>query len=147
MKKMCPYTGVNRLRLLLIIIVGFLFFHGSGILINGYLLESKYALFEDLWRSAEEAFLYYPLVIAAQFLIVVITAFMFTQNYEDKGILEGVRFGILIGLLFAIFSMSPYVSMPVPLDLMFIWAGSAFFKAFGLGIIYALFYRGEPKEK
>ena len=137
----CPISGVNIPRYILAVVIGFIFLFASDYVIHQNLLMDLYEQTTGLWRPPESMETFFPLMLGAQFLMSAITAMIFTRNYEEKGIKEGLRFGFLIGLLFALMMSMSYIWMPIPLELAGGWAAAGLFQGLGLGIVFALTYR------
>jgi heme/copper-type cytochrome/quinol oxidase subunit 3 len=137
----CPITGINILRFLIATIAGFTFLFATDFVIHQHLLMDLYEQTKELWRPPEAMMSFFPLMLGSQLLMSAITAMIFTRNYEEKGIMEGVRFGFLLGLLFALMMSMSYVWMPIPIALAGSWGAAGLFQGLGLGIIFALTYR------
>lgn len=137
----CPITGINILRFLIATIAGFAFLFATDFVIHQHLLMDLYEQTKELWRPPEAMMSFFPLMLGSQLLMSAITAMIFTRNYEEKGIMEGVRFGFLLGLLFALMMSMSYVWMPIPIALAGSWGAAGLFQGLGLGIIFALTYR------
>lgn len=137
----CPITGVNIPRFIASIIVGFIFIFAFDFVIHGQVLKGIYMETADLWRSPEEMQKTFPFMLATQFLTAAITAFIFTRHAEDKGIGEGIRFGGMLGALFAVMMGASYAWLPIPLLLAIYWAMAGLMQGLGLGIIYSLIYK------
>ena len=139
MDKHCPVTGVNIPRFLASAAAGFVFIFVSDFVIHGQILADTYAQTPDLWRPHDEMIMEW--MMGGQILLALITAFIFTRNYEGKGLKEGLRFGIMLGALFAVMMSFSYAWMPISLMLALSWAASGIVQGLGLGIIFALIYR------
>lgn len=137
----CPITKTNIPRFLLSVAVGFIFVFGLDYLVHENLLMDLYEQTASLWRPVESMEEFFPLMIARTLLLVAIPAYIYTRNHEGKGIMEGIRFGIPLGLLFALFMSASYIWMPIPLELAIGWAISGLTIGLGLGIIYSLTYK------
>ncbi len=137
----CPICGINIPRYVLTTVTGFIFLFATDYLIHGTILKDIYAETAELWRPESDMKTYLPFMLAGQFLIAAITAFIFTRNYEGKGFQEGVRFGILLGLLFSVMMSISYVWLPISLLLAIYWACAGLMQGLGLGIIFSLTYR------
>lgn len=135
----CPVTGVNIPRFLMSVLAGFVFICVLDFLVHGNLLMNLYNQTGYLWRAPENMVM--PWMIGTQFLTSLIAAFIFTRNFEGKGIQEGVRFGLMLGLLMAVMMSAPYAWMPIPLVLALGWAGAGLATGLGLGIIFSLIYK------
>ena len=137
----CPVCGINIPRFLLSVIVGFAFIFGLDFVIHHNLLMDLYEQTASLWRSEKAMESFFSIIIARTILLAAIPAYIYTRNHEGKGILEGVRFGIPLALLFALMMSSSYIWMPIPLELALGWAGAGILQGLGLGIIFSLTYK------
>lgn len=137
----CPITGCNIPRFLIMIIAGFAFLFGYDYVVHHILLMDLYEQTSDMWRPMEEMESFFPFMLARQVLLVTIIGYIFTRNFEGKGIGEGIRFGIPIGLLLALEMASSYIWMPIPLNLALSWAAGGLGTGIALGVIFALIYK------
>jgi len=135
----CPCTGINIPRFLACVIAGYAFLFGFDFLVHHILLMDLYTQTADLWRPEED--MNFSLMIARNLLLIIIVGYIFTRNFEDKGLKEGLRFGLPMGLLLAIMMAASYVWMPVPMELALGWACSGLGMGLGLGIIFSLIYK------
>jgi len=132
---------MNVKRYFITSLVGFIFVFVYDAIVHGHLIMPLYDETADLWRGEEEMGQYFPLMIMVQLFMTAILAYIFTRHYEDKGIGEGVRFGVMIGLFVAIgwFGMIAY--MPIPITLAGAWFAASFVQMLGLGVIFSLIYK------
>lgn len=137
----CPISGVNIPRFLIASIAGFLFLFGFDYLVHHIWLNEAYVEHVDLWRPAENMESFYPYMIARQILLVWLIGYIFTRNFEEKGLLEGIRFGLPVGLLLGLIMASSYIWMPITSELALGWLVSGIGTGLGLGIIFALLYK------
>ncbi len=137
----CPVTKVNISRFLLTAIVGFAFVFSFDFLIHQNLLIGYYEQTMNLWRPPAEMQSFMPYMFAYQALLVVIVEFIYTRNHDGKGITEGLRFGLQIGILLALLNAAAYIWMPLPKELALGWAASGLGTGLGLGIIFSLLYK------
>ncbi len=137
----CPVTGVNIVRFVMSILAGFVCIFGFDFLVHGILLAETYQETVHLWRPMEEMQNYMPLTMGVQFAYAVILAFIFTRHYEGKGIVEGVRFGVMMGALVGVLQISAYAYMPISLFLGLAWSGAYLVQAIIVGIVFSLLYR------
>jgi hypothetical protein len=71
--------------------------------------------------------------------------FIFVKGYENKGILEGVKFGIYIGLFYSLASAyGSYAVYPIPYSLAFQWFVFGLVQAVIFGIAVAIIYKPKP---
>lgn len=137
----CPITGINIPRFLAAAVASYAFMFGFDYLVHHVLLMETYEKTAELWRPPETMGQYFPLVIAYQILLIVILGFIFTRNFEGKGIGEGIRFGFMMGALIGLLNGAAYIWMPIPLSLALSWAGAGLGAALGIGILFSLIYR------
>ena len=137
----CPCTGINIPRFLAMVVAGYAFMFGFDYLVHHKLLMDLYTQTESLWRPMDSMDEFFPIMIARNILLIVAIGYIFTRNFEGKGIMEGVRFGVPMGVLLAIMMSSSYIWMPIPLELALGWAASGFGLGLGFGIIFSLVYK------
>ena len=73
-------------------------------LYHGMFLTSQYMLVEQLMRPEPEFFGLFHWIIIGELLMAFFFCLIFIKGYEGKGIGEGVRFGLLIGIGFGVSS-------------------------------------------
>lgn len=132
---------MNCKRYALSVVAGFIFVFIFEYMLHGNLLMGLYEQTSNLWRSPEEMEKYMPLMTLIQFLSVVVISFIFTRNYENKGIAEGARFGLLIGLLIGVGMIGSYAYMPIPMALALGWFIGTVIELTLLGVILSLTYK------
>lgn len=115
---------------------------------HGLLLKDLYQQTSSVWRDAAEMQSLIPWAIAKQALLACGLAFLFTQNYEHKGLAEGLRFGLIIGVIMTAVNFGMYPYLPIPLVLAGLWALGGFLFGIGLGFVCAIFYKpnSEPGQ-
>lgn len=106
---------------------------------HGVFLKPTYEATQSLWRNPEDCI--YSFMITGQILLPLILGFVFLRNYENKGIMEGARFGFLMGLIFVPHHLIMYAVAPYPLSLTISWIIGGFFEMICIGCILALVYR------
>jgi hypothetical protein len=83
------------------------------------------------------------------YVVYIIQAFFFTfifsKGYEGKGIMEGVRYGLYMGLLMATpMAYASYAMYPMPYSLALQWFIYGIIQYIILGVIIALVYKNKP---
>ncbi len=139
---MCS-CDLNMKRFALMSVAGFIFIFLSDWVIHGMLLMDMYEQTPQLWRVPEDMEVYFPWMTVNQILLTLVLAFIFTRNFEGKGMMEGVRFGVMFGLLTGLGAFGSYAYMPISLTLAFAWLGSMLVQVTGLGVIFALLYKNK----
>ena len=132
---------MSMIRFALAALAVFVFTFLFDFLVHGVLLQQTYKDLASIWRPEAEMQSLMPLMTLVQALMALVLAFIFTRNFEDKGIGEGARYGFYMGVFLAVPQIGAYVFMPIPVSLAAAWAGQAI--AWGLlaGIILSLIYK------
>jgi hypothetical protein len=86
-----------------------------------------------------------------EIVMTVVFSFFFTyifvKGHEGKGILEGVRYGIVIGFFWVfVNSYNAFVIVPIPYGLVWYWIISGFIQTIIAGILVALIYKPKKEE-
>jgi len=93
-----------------------------GWIIHGGLLSSTYKdpTMTQLWRPEEEMKM--GLIFLVNLIVSYFLSLVFSKGYEGKGIAEGVRFGLYIGLMMATpMAYATYATMPITYSLALQW--------------------------
>lgn len=130
---------MNVMRFIIAAVVVFGFIFGLEWYVHGQLLMGMYEETAHVWRPEGEALMHY--MLASQMGFSFVLAYIFTRNYEGRGLPEGIRFGILFGLLIGFLELGTYAYLPISLTLVLYWVGTAIVKGVGAGILLALIYK------
>lgn len=84
---------------------------------------------------------FFPLITAFQIIFVLFISFIFTTNYEEKGMGEGLRFGLFIGLFIGMMMASFYPYIPMPKELAIAWLVGGTIEGLGIGLVLSLVYK------
>ena len=113
-----------------------------GFVIHGVLLADTYEALASVWRPKEQMEAMMPIMMATGLIWVFLFCLIFTKGYEGKGIGEGLRYGLLIGLFVSVMqAFDSYVIYPIPLDLAITWFVSGVIFYVILGAVLAAIYR------
>ncbi|MGA9406890.1 MAG: hypothetical protein WBW71_07140 [Bacteroidota bacterium] len=108
-------------------------------LIHGVILMSTYMAMQNVWRPdmlAKMWILHVVKIITAFFFAVI-----FSKGYENKGIMEGIRYGFYIGMIVSSgFAFGSYASFPIPHMLAIHWFVLTLVEYIIAGIVIALVY-------
>ena len=135
--------SLNKKQWLLCSLIGFAFIFAFEYVVHGVCLKDMYDVSPELWRSPESMVGYFPFMVLMQVLFVAVTAYIFAQNYEGKGMGEGLRFGVPFGLLIAIFYTAPFAWLPISPLLAVYWALSGLIEGVVLGLIFSVLYKAK----
>lgn len=122
----------------------FITFQVLDYFIHSIILAPVYASLANVWRPDMMSLMW--MMPLTSFLFSYLMAWIFVKGYEDRGIMEGVRFGILM-CLFAngIGGLSQYSMYPLPFSLIVKWFLFGLPEFILAGIVLSLVYknRGE----
>ena len=107
--------------------------------IHGGILKSTYMAMQNVWRTDMIAKMW------VLHIVKIITAFFFTvifsKGYENKGVMEGVRYGFYMGAIIAAgFGLGSYASFPIPHMLAIEWFFFTLAEYIIAGVVVALVY-------
>jgi hypothetical protein len=130
---------MNKKRYVISLFVVFVFVFLYEFLVHWFLLKDIYTQTAQLWRPEEEMNMFFMFMSQLGFSAVI--AYIFTLHYEDKGIGEGIRFGLCIGLLLGSIDIATYAYMPIPMVLTLSWVLASLLKGLGSGVVVSLVYK------
>ena len=132
---------MNTKRFCLASLATFIFIFAFDFVFHGILLKGLYEQTMHLWRPEDEYMKLMHWSLASQILFVVMFGWIFLKGYENKGPLEGIRYGVLIGLLFSSLYIGMYSYKPISLELVIAWVAGGIVELGLAGGIFALIYK------
>ena len=109
-------------------------------IVHGAILGKTYEALQNIWRPDMMSKMW--ILYITSFIFSFLFVYIFIKGYENKGIAEGVRFGIITGLFMNVIGMfNQYAIYPVPLTLAVQWFIFAMIQFIIYGITAALIYR------
>ena len=118
-----------------------------GFVAHEILMAPSYEALAHLWRSKEAMGSLMWIMFLSSALLVFLFCFIFTRNYEGKGIMEGVRYGVLIALFVAVpHAVDAFVIYPIPFTLSIKWAAIGLVYFTVLGTILAAIYKPDAPK-
>lgn len=112
----------------------FVFFAIYSYVVNGVILQSAYMATASLWRPDFERLIwvYHVINLVGAFLFV----FVFSKGYEGKGMMEGVRFGLYMGIWIGIgYAYGTYAMVAIPYWMALTWFWTAILQYIIAGVI------------
>ena len=71
-----------------------------GFIVYGQVIGSEFARYPEIYRSSESQTAYLPGMFVGILFAMFVAAYLYAKGYEGgNGMQEGMRFGVLIGLL------------------------------------------------
>lgn len=108
-------------------------------LIHGVILASAYEATKNLWRPDMQSLMwvYYVISLVGSFFF----SFIFSKGYEGKGIAEGARYGVYIGIWMSIgMAYGTYGMIAIPYAMAMQWFLYGIVEYVICGIILALVF-------
>ena len=134
---------MNVQRFIISAIVVFAFVFLFEMLVHAVILAGIYEQTSSIWRSHEESQGYFAYLVLSQLLFSIALVFLFTRNFEGKGIGEGARFGLYVGLILGAVQVGAYCYLPIPFVLMVGWVVAGVLKGLGGEIVASLIYKAK----
>jgi hypothetical protein len=109
-------------------------------IIHGTLLGKAYRALTHIWRTDMMSKMW--IMVLASIAFAFLFVYIFSKGYQGKGIPEGIRYGVLIGLLMnGVAILHQYAVYPVPFSLVLQWFAFGMIQTIIYGVIAALIYR------
>ncbi len=137
----CPITGNHLLSVIYCTLAGLIFITGLNYLVHAQWLSSIYETTPQLWRTLEDMNAHIMYMQIMNLVIAFAGAELYGRFSCKNGLAEGIRFGIVFGLLLAATSSISYAWLPISAELARNWFLAGFAQGLGLGVIYSLIYR------
>ena len=113
-------------------------------LIHGVILKAAYESTKSIWRPDMASKMW--ILTLTTFILSFLFTLIFVKGYEAKGIPEGIRFGLLIGLFTSIpMAYNTYATFPIPYSLALQWFLYGTAASIVLGVVAASVYRPAKK--
>jgi hypothetical protein len=128
-------------------LVGWIVYLGLSPLVNSVLLADLYAQHARVFRPQNEMNLAFGL--GATLVGFFVFAYAYAKGYEGgKGAVEGLRYGVIVGLLLATFSVAwNYVVLPVSGVLAAAWIVDVIVEMAIYGAVVGLIYKPRGGRK
>ena len=110
-------------------------------LVHQVLLADLYQAFTHVWRPEAEIMSMFGLMLGTSVMWSCIFVYMFGWARKRPGVMEGVRFGVCVGLFTASISFGIYVILPVSLSVGISWFVAELVRCVLLGALASVVYR------
>lgn len=124
-------------------VVVFIVVQVVGFLVHGIWLDETYSsLSGTVFRPEPEINSTLWMMVVSSAVYVFLFCYIFTKGYEGKGIGEGLRYGLLMGLFVSVpMSLDNYVVYPVPVNLAVTWFVTGIVNFAIAGVVLAAIYK------
>ncbi|HUI64995.1 MAG TPA: hypothetical protein VL126_09130 [Bacteroidota bacterium] len=113
-------------------------------LVYGLMLGPSFKSLQSLWRPDADSlmWIYHVITLVGSFFFT----YIFSKGYEGKGIMEGIRYGLYIGIWLSIGeAYGTYAMVAVPYGLTLEWFLLGIVRYILMGIVVSLVYGSKPK--
>ena len=125
-------------------VVVYVVMQALGFVIHEVMMGDTYEELASIFRPDAEMNDMMWMMMVSGAVTMYMFCYIFTRGYEGKGIMEGVRYGVLVSFLMAgAWAIDPHVIYPVPADVATIWLVSGFVSFIIAGAIFAAIYKPE----
>jgi hypothetical protein len=133
---------VNTKRLLVSFVATYIVYNILGFLIHSVWLADTYASLAAVWRPEAEMTSKMWVFFVTRAFFCFFFCYIFARGYENKGLGEGLRFGVIIALFYTLpVAYDSYVIYPIPYSLVLQWLFSGLVVSIILGIVVAMVYK------
>ena len=132
---------MNKEKFILSCVSVFAFIFLFDWILHDFIIKNLYDDASSLWRHDEEIMLFLFWRIFGQLMLSVFFCLIFLHGYENKGLGEGARYGLLIGLLLTAPVFVLFAAQPLSVNLVIAWLMGGVLELILAGIILASIYR------
>ena len=123
-------------------VVVFIVMQAIGFLIHGVMRDDMYNALAASFRPKEQIDAMMWIMILSGTAVLFLFCYVYTKGHEGKGVMEGVRYGALMGLFLALpTSVDAYVLYPLTQELAVIWFVTTVVSMMIAGAIFAAIYK------
>ncbi len=112
-----------------------------GYLVHGVMMVDTYESLAAIFRPKEQMDSMMWMMMLAGAVLLFLFCYIFTKGYEGKGVMEGVRYGALMGLLLALPNVDQHVIYPLPASVAAIWFVTVVASFTIAGAVFAASYK------
>jgi len=133
---------MNKQRFALACIAVYVVYQILGYLIHQVWLAPTYASLAHVWRPEAEMMSKMWIMFVTSAVFSVLFCYIFVRGHQSRGLGEGLRYGLIIGLFYSIpQAYDAYVVYPIPYTLALKWFLSGVVLCMILGVVAALVYK------
>lgn len=128
--------------MIIAVIAVFIILEVTSFLVHSIILSKTYEGLANVFRPMEEMNSRMWRMWIADLVWSFFFVFIFIKGYQNKGILEGIRYGIYIAMFMNfVAAVAQNVVYPVPYTLALQWFIYGFIQSILLGVVTALIYK------
>ena len=124
------------------LVVVFVIMQAIGYAVHEVWLAETYAGLASVFRAEADMMGMMWLMMVASILSLFLFCYIFTKGYEGKGIAEGARYGLYMGLFLSLpMAIDQYVVYPLPSNLAVCWFVAGVVSFVIAGSVFAAIYK------
>jgi len=138
---------MNWKKLWIAFLLVFVAYFATNMFIHTVILGDTYLKpdIQNSMRPEAEMGKYFWVRIVTMLVFSFFFTYIFAKGYERKGLMEGVRYGLIITLFyFFVTCFDQFITYPIPYFVVWYWIIAGLVQAILMGIIAALVYK--PKS-
>lgn len=132
---------MNITRYIVAVVVIYFVSYGIATLVSEVIFAGQFDAFNAVMRPDAQSGLYLVAMLLGYLVMTCLFCFIFTLKYENKGLTEGARYGVLMGILLASLDWVYGISLPLPLSLVVLNSLLSLCIWIVAGLILAAIYR------
>lgn len=132
------FGSTNTGRLLLGTIAVFITSFIYSLIVHNHLLVDTY---KDTMMTVGSGIINIDFSLLVKLVTLMVVTFIFTRNFENKGLGEGVRFGLMIGLLVGLVTVGNYLTLPAMKSVGLVWLIDHILHGIVVGVTLSLVYK------
>lgn len=126
-------------------IVVFVVMQVFGYLVHEVGMSDAYQALASVFRPKEEMDSMMWIMMVGGVLSLLLFCYIFTLGYEGKGVMEGVRYGALMGLFLSFpTAFDQYVVYPLTAQVAVVWFVAGVIGLIIAGAVFAAIYKPSP---
>ena len=130
---------MNIKRFLLAAVAVFVLWQLFDFLVHGVILSDAYGKLLSVWRPDMQKY-WWVFMLTSAFLSLLFV-YIYAKGYEEKGISEGIKFGLLFGSVLGLIYINQAVVYPIPFSLGLQWVLFAVIRSVIYGVATAVIYK------
>lgn len=135
---------MNVKRLVIAIVVIYFVAYAIATLYSEVIFADQYAAFNTLIRPGAQSGGYLAAMLLGYLVMTSLFCYIFTRGYENKGLAEGLRYGLLMGVLLATVDLYYGLLLPVSTTLIVLNTLLSIIIWVVAGLILAAIYKPKP---
>lgn len=136
------FGSLNLGRFLLATVAVFITTFVYSLVVHGHLLVDTY---KDTMMTVGSGTIAIDFSLIMKLLSLMVITFIFTRNYEGKGLGEGVRFGLMIGLLIGLVLVGSHLGLATIKTVGLVWIIDSIMYGIVVGVTLSLVYSHKTK--